>query len=625
MNEVVIEVKADNSQLAKDLKTAKREVEKFDKEAEKLATKKEKIELDLSDYYEEKRLLNETTKEELHLARSVEDTARIQRNHNTLLDDLNSKYANNLGKLSEINAKIKQNEISQQIANTRVDELNNKVNKINFDKVKDNIGKITTGMNKTLKSIAKWTIAVFGLRSAYNAVRKAASTLASYNDEFANKLEYINLFMASALEPLLNRLVSLAMTLLQYIDYIVAKWFGFNIISSANQKAVSKIATSTKEINDNLAGWDDLTVLSDTDASKGGAGGISTPKLEPLPDEEAPQWLQFIVKYKDEILAAFWGVASALTLWNLGFSGLKALGIGGMIMGIVYAVEKLKDYLDDPTFKNLGGVIQGIGAAIVSLGIMIGVATGGWVVAIIGAIVLIVGTLMKYWDKIRKFFRDALEKGQAWIDKIGDWLVNKLGWIGYLFKWMIDMSWGFIADGIDGIIELFDDLFYGIKQITDGIIEIFRGNFKQGLISIIKGLVNIIIGILNSAIGGINALLSPARALIVAFGKVTGKKWTMADIRLPYIPKLEHGAILRNPGPGVNIGGAIAGEKGAEGIFPLENSRFIDSFADKIAGKVNTNQTITFKGSLSELVRLLKPELDRESIRQGSKIIVGGN
>ena len=618
MNEVVIEVKADNSQLAKDLKTAKREVEKFDKEAEKLATKKEKIELDLSDYYEEKRLLNETTKEELHLARSAEDTSRIQRNHNALLDELNNKYSNNLGKLSEINSKIKQNEINQQLANSKVDELNGKINKLNFDKVKDNIGKITTGMNKTLKSIAKWTVAVFGLRSAYNAVRRAASTLSSYNDTFASKLEYINVFMASALEPLLNRLVGLAITLLQYVDYIVAKWFGFNIISSANQKVLDKTAASTKEIKDNMAGWDDLTVLSDNDK---GAGGISTPTIEPLPDTDAPSWLQWIVDHKDEILAVFAGVATALILWNLGFKGLKALGIGAIIAGIVYSVKKLLDYLNEPTWENFGGIIEGIGIAVIGVGI----AFELWPVAVAGAIILIVGIIMKYWDKIKVFFKRELEKGQSYINKISDWLVDKLGWMAYPFLWFINTAWGYISEGVDGMIEVFDDLFWGIRDIIDGIIELFRGNFKQGLILIFKGILNIIIGVINTAITNINTILSPVRALIVAFGKVTGKRWTMSNIRIPRIPKLEHGAILRNPGPGVNIGGAIAGEKGAEGIFPLENSRFIDSFADKIAGKVNTNQTITFKGNLSELVRLLKPELDRESIRQGSKIIVGGN
>lgn len=620
MNEVVIEVKADNSQLAKDLKTAKREVEKFDKEAEKLATKKEKIELDLSDYYEEKRLIDEMTREELHLARSAEDTARAQRNHNAVLDNLNNKYSNTLGKLSEINSKIKQNEINQQVANSKVDELNGKVNKVNFDKVKDNVGKITKQMNKTLKSIVKWTVAVFGLRSAYNAVRKAASTLASYNDEFAGKLEYINVFMASALEPLLNRLVGLAITLLQYVDYIVAKWFGFNIISSANQKVLDKAAASTKEIKDNVAGWDDLTVLSDTNNGKG-AGGISTPTIEPLPDADAPKWLQFIVEHKDEILAVFAGVATALILINLGFKNLKALGIGVMIMGIVYAVEKLLDYLNDPTWENFGGIIEGIGIAVIGVAI----AFGSWPVAVAGAIILIVGIIMKYWDKIKAFFKNALEKGQAWIDRISDWLVDKLGWMAYPFLWFINTAWGYISEGVDGMIEVFDDLFWGIRDIVDGIIELFRGNFKQGLILIFKGILNIIIGIINAAITNINTILSPVRALIVAFGKVTGKHWKMSDVRIPRIPKLEHGAIVRNPGPGVNIGGAIAGEKAAEAVFPLENSRFIDSFADKIAGKVNTNQTITFKGSLSELVRLLKPELDRESIRQGSKIIVGGN
>lgn len=57
------------------------------------------------------------------------------------------------------------------------------------------------------------------------------------------------------------------------------------------------------------------------------------------------------------------------------------------------------------------------------------------------------------------------------------------------------------------------------------------------------------------------------------------------------VPKLARGGIVNNPGKGVNIGGAIAGEAGAEAVFPLENSRFIESFGDLIANKINGGMT----------------------------------
>ena len=64
--------------------------------------------------------------------------------------------------------------------------------------------------------------------------------------------------------------------------------------------------------------------------------------------------------------------------------------------------------------------------------------------------------------------------------------------------------------------------------------------------------------------------------------------------------------VVYNPGPGVNIGGNnIAGEKGAEVIFPLQNSRFIKDFANEIASKLgdgtNTQLLLDLNRNLMEL------------------------
>lgn len=96
----------------------------------------------------------------------------------------------------------------------------------------------------------------------------------------------------------------------------------------------------------------------------------------------------------------------------------------------------------------------------------------------------------------------------------------------------------------------------GIKEIFSGIIEIITGPFKDtvrviklllqgdllGAVKAVgKGIANAFIRPLNVAIAGINLVLSPLRAMIVALGKVTGKNWTMSNIKIPKIPTLEVG------------------------------------------------------------------------------------
>lgn len=72
------------------------------------------------------------------------------------------------------------------------------------------------------------------------------------------------------------------------------------------------------------------------------------------------------------------------------------------------------------------------------------------------------------------------------------------------------------------------------------------------------------------------------------------------------IPTVPLQGVVYNPGPGVNIGGGnVAGEKGAEVIFPLQNSRFIDDFANQLAGKLgdgtNTQLLLELNRNIAEL------------------------
>ena len=72
------------------------------------------------------------------------------------------------------------------------------------------------------------------------------------------------------------------------------------------------------------------------------------------------------------------------------------------------------------------------------------------------------------------------------------------------------------------------------------------------------------------------------------------------------IPTIPLQGVVYNPGPGVNIGGGnIAGERGAEVVFPLQNSKFIDAFANQLAGKLgdgtNTQLLLELNRNIAEL------------------------
>ena len=106
------------------------------------------------------------------------------------------------------------------------------------------------------------------------------------------------------------------------------------------------------------------------------------------------------------------------------------------------------------------------------------------------------------------------------------------------------------------------------------------GAFK----AVINGVLRAIENILNAPIKSINKLLD-------VINKVPG-----IDLKtLPTfsLPRLAVGGIVNMPSRGVPIGGAIAGEAGAEGVIPLTNSQAMETLGQAIGKYVTINANIT--------------------------------
>ena len=404
------------------------------------------------------------------------------------------------------------------------------------------------------------------------------STLTQYDDQMQSNLQYIQYALASTLKPLIETILNLVVKLLQYVNYISQAWFGVNLFGSAEDfksmaDSSKQTAKNVKETKKSLvSGIDEITNLdsdkNDSGNSGGADSGIKMPSFNlNSMDAPVPSWLQWIVDNKGLILSVMAGVAAGLLAWKLGLDPLMSLGLGVTIAGIVYTIQSVIDYLNDPSWQNFGKIITGIGVIIAGIALMF----GAWPVAVAGAVVAVLGIIISNWEKIKEFFLN-----------IAKWFEDNLGEFGV-----------FIGSQIRDFISMFDGLFTGIKQIFDGIIKIAKGDFAGGLKQIIKGLANVLISIVNSITSGINLIILPIRGLIVAAGKVLGKKWNMSNIKIPMIPKLARGGIVNNPGKGINMGSYIAGEKGAEAILPLQNSSFINGFASQIADKIGNSDINT--------------------------------
>lgn len=466
---------------------------------------------------------------------------------------------------------------------------------------------LANSFKDSVKQAGRLALAIFGIRSAYMLLRRASSELASYDSQYAANLEYIRFVLTQAIAPVLRGIVNLAMQLLQVINAIAQGWFGVNIFANGSVEAFKKmksnaggVTRAVKQIKKELTGFDEITRLSEDGSTSGGAGGIDTPFMDlSAMQGETPKWLQWIIDNKDLLLSVIAGITAGIIAWKLGLDGIKSLGVGVLIAGILYTVQNLIKYLKDPSWTNFGKVVQGIGVALIGLGLIIGSVP----VALAGAITLILGLLAQNWDKVKGGFQKAIDWIKGLGDKAWQWFLDniekiqlKFGWLGTgitatfltIFSWLTEL----VAGIVKLISDVLEGLFIGVKQILDGIISMFKGDFKSGIISIGKGIVNAIIGILNGLISGVNAIAYPLRAVIAGIANATGRNISIEAVSIPKIPYLKTGAILNMPNKGTLVGGtAFAGESGREGIVPLTDQQAMAELGREIGRNVLVNLT----------------------------------
>lgn len=396
------------------------------------------------------------------------------------VEKLNDKIEQAYTKQEKAKIKVQETQRQYESINKEVDEYKQKIENVKIEKQVADVEKLKSGFNNVgssiqgaVKHVARLALGIFGIRSAFMFLKRASSDLASYDQQYATNLEYIRYALTQMIAPVLQWIVNLAAKLLGYINAIMQAWFGINLFSRGSAKNFQKmkagaggVAKAVKEIKKQLAGFDEINMLTDqSDSGAGGGGGAGGA----IPDfdlsamqGEPPAWLQWIIDHKDEILSVLAGIAGGLLAIKLGATGLQALGIGAMITGILWTIGALKDYLEAPTWNNFGRIIQGIGIFLAGLlGIILGFPG-----VVVGVVVFIAGTIIKHWETIRAFLQGGI-----------DWLKEKSDWVHEIFGDTIGNIYDTFVENLQLILNWFDMTFKNIKQILDGIIQFVKGVF----------------------------------------------------------------------------------------------------------------------------------------------------
>lgn len=501
---------------------------------------------------------------------------------------------------------------------TKIESVNLQKQQAQVSQLKKGFQKVNTSVSSSIKHIGRLALGIISVASAYRLMSSASSTLGQYDEQYVTNLEYIRYLIAQAIAPALKYVVNLASTLLSYLNYILNAWFGITLFSKNSAKSFMNAKNSTGGISKNTGKikkdlqttpFDEMNILTDTSdsgTSGGTGGGAIAPSIDPsMLQGEVPDWLKWIADNKDLILSIMAGITAGLLAWKLGLDAIKALGIGLLIAGIIYTIESLLGYLQDPGWENFGKIIQGIGLAILGVGVIIGSVP----LIVAGAIVLIIGTIVKYWEQIKAFFQKGI-----------DWLESKSDWIHKMFGDTIGDLYDFIVDILQDTLNSFDGLFNGIKTIFDGIIKLVKGVFTgdwktawEGLKQITKGVFDSLWAIakwpLNMIISGLNTLIRGANRIHFNVPDwVPGIGGKQFGFNIPQIPKLAKGTILNAPGRGVPVAGgtALAGEAGREAYLPLSDTQLLEELGSTIGKYINLNATIPIYVGNRQIAREIK-------------------
>ena len=623
-----IKTKLDNSGIDKDITELENKIKKaqtdnlgLDKEATGLQEEISQYEklCNEADKYKEKIKQLEAERKTLTLGGLSSTNVPQYNSLTTNIDLMKQKYSQatleidkQASKIDKVYSKLDKIKAKQTENNAKVQEFKDKIESIKINKVQNQINNIGKGIQGQISKIGKMAFAIIGIRTAWNAVRSVISIVSQYNSQVSTDLEYMGYCIANALVPIVQSLIKLLYTALSYINAISTAWFGINLFSNSSAKNFKKMkdgasgtAKSAKEIQKSLQGFDEMNILQDNSSSTGESDGNPLPNIEKI---ETPAWIKWIIENKDLILSVIAGITAGLLAWKLGLGGIKALGIGVMVAGVVLAMQGVIAYLNDPTFNNFGKVIQGIGIAILGLAIII----GNLPLAVIAAVVIIWGTIVKYWEQIKTFFQGGI-----------DWLKEKSDWIRQMFGDVVGDIYDNFVSGLQDVLNWLDSTMKGIKanfnEIISFIKNVFSGNWQgawqniknifsniwEGMKNTVKTIfgligkmaINIgktvgatISGAFKAVVNGVlwaieNILNTPIRTvnrLIGVINKVPG-------INLGYLntfslPRLAKGGVISQPTQ------AIIGEAGKEAVVPLENNmEWLDMLADKLASKIGTS------------------------------------
>lgn len=504
--------------------------------------------------------------------------------------------------------------------NNKILDLTKKQEELSKSDMFKNIGK---GIDSTIRKVARWSLAVIGVRSVYLGIRRAMSTLGQYDDSITARTEYLRWVLANTLKPVIEWIIKALYSIVGLVGKIIYAITGKNIFENSGigdyEKALKNSNKSAKELKKTLTGFDEMNVLNE-DGSVGVGGKLPSAEYDL---SKGIGSLDGITTATKKAVDAFYDYRKATHdaleqpelfdeaygEWSYFMQGLvlssagildTISGLGEMIGGILDIIVGIFTLNGKKIMEGINWLISGI---IDTIGGVFEFVTG-ILKMLIGVVIGILGEL---WKLISGLF-DSIGKGVEWawnsvkdiLGGIGTWVYNNIiKPVGDFFAGMWEGLKQGARDAWEGIKsifgavasffkEIFTNAWEGVKAVFSTGGKIFTG-IKDGILEGFKRIVNVIIDGINKVVAipfnGINKAFDGLRSVDLWGWKPF--EW-VPKFNVPQLPKLAKGGIINNPGPGVAIGGEVS----REGVIPLTDSQQMSLLGQEIGKYINLKATI---------------------------------
>lgn len=391
--------------------------------------------------------------------------------------------------LLEANSEYQKLDGRLKVLTAHHDDFKNKTTSAftNASQMADTFGK---SVKRGIKTMARYTLAIFGARGAFTAVRQVVNSYLADNEALQNSIAGIKGAFGELLGPAIEKVINLFKIAMSYVFAFIKALTGVDYVARWNAKALAKQTKATKDLakaQRQTAAFDEQNKLSDTSSSSGGASGGASGLLDlPTLSDEA---LDKIQKYADKLKEAWkWVKDNKEELIAMAGAVAIAFAIGAVsnwvssVGGVAGALGKVEGWLA----KILPWITTIAGALLI----------GGGVFLIVDAIKdinengptcesilkLIAGAVMIFVGAILLFNASLLASPVTWI-------VLALAGLAAIFVTLydkceafrkgMDKAWGGAKKIVEGFVDFFKGIFTGDKDLMSDGIEKMKEGGKQ--------------------------------------------------------------------------------------------------------------------------------------------------